>query len=373
MGLLRLSSLLCFATLTWGSFAHAAGRYGLAPLDALEDIQQWAEADASRVWVAGESSVFYSDKSSARQKLPFGEGRWTPIKGETYFFYGAHELPIGAREILRGGRTRLIESPITLGSHVDHHGGVRPMRANVELSVKKPKNRELTLPSMGQWIDGVKWRADVEQLSSWNRYSYGTGINESRLWLEEQFAQLPGMVLTQFPFSMPRGEGLNVIATLPGTSRPDEVYIVGAHYDSTSEKPTVSAPGAEDNGSGTAGLLALARVFAANPPAATIIFVGFSGEEQGLYGSKAWTRDWLKNSAQDSIKAVLIMDMIGYSGDSEQDVLLETSSLTKPLLATINKVNADPELAIYESFDYWGSDHEPFLDNGIPASAALRR
>jgi hypothetical protein len=106
----------------------------------------------------------------------------------------------------------------------------------------------------------------------------------------------------------------NVVATLRGTdpSSADRVYVVGAHYDSRVTdvlNATSDAPGANDDASGTSAVLELARVFAPRPTEATIVFVAFAGEEQGLLGS-----DHLAQRAQDegwNIQGVLNMDIIG--------------------------------------------------------------
>lgn len=363
--------LLIFSAMIWASSAMAQGRYGLAPVEQANAVQVWVSQDSDRYWIKGEKQIFYYDPGQSLGHLPFGTGHWKPLPGELYYYYGAHDLPKGSEELLHGGRIRLIQSPeaLPIDFASDNHGGVRPLMKNHSLSDQqtKPFKFRQTI-SLSDSLDGESWFRDLEALSGWNRYTYGTEIEMARLYLASEFEKLPGFVLENFNFEMPRGPATNLIARIEGKSRPDEVYIVGAHYDSTSESPSTSAPGAEDNASGTAGLLALARLFAQYPPEATIIFVAFSGEEQGLYGSKAWLKNyWMKNNLQDQIKAALIMDMIGYSGDDELDLLLETSRLTKPLLADIQSVNTDPELVVSESFNYWGSDHEPFLDNDVPA------
>lgn len=366
--MIRLILLSCLFLAT---NAMARGRYGLAPISRFQAVQAWVSQDPGRYWVKGEDQVFYFDPGHRPGPLPFGTGYWRPLEGDLYYYYGAFALPERTEELLRGGRIRLIRSPhrLPIDFASDNHGGVRPLRKNHSLSERQPKPFKFRQTvSLSASLDTESWFKDIETLSAWNRYSYGTGIDNARLWLREQFEALGVYTLEDYGFDMPRGTGSNVIARIEGKSRPDEVYIVGAHYDSISERPTSTAPGAEDNASGAAGVLALARLFAEYPPEATIVFVAFSGEEQGLYGSKAWLKNfWLKNETEGQIKAALIMDMIGYSGDDELDLLLETSTLTKPLLADIQSVNVDPELVVSESFDYWGSDHEPFLDNDIPA------
>jgi len=83
------------------------------------------------------------------------------------------------------------------------------------------------------------------------------------------------------PFTYSGSTYYNVVGTIPGCLHPEQYYIVGAHYDS------VNNPGADDNGSGTAGVLELARVFSQYAFESSVLFIAFDREEQGLVGSNA--------------------------------------------------------------------------------------
>ncbi|KAH8886079.1 peptidase M28 [Thozetella sp. PMI_491] len=81
----------------------------------------------------------------------------------------------------------------------------------------------------------------------------------------------------------------NVVARINGTTDPNRVYVVTAHYDSRRLDPndyTEDAPGADDNASGVAVVLEMARICAGFKPAATMIFAAVAAEEQGLFGSR---------------------------------------------------------------------------------------
>ena len=71
------------------------------------------------------------------------------------------------------------------------------------------------------------------------------------------------------PFQYNSSTYYNVVATRPGTTRPEDIYILGAHFDS------VNNPGADDNGSGTAGILGAARVLSQYEFEATVVFIAF--------------------------------------------------------------------------------------------------
>jgi hypothetical protein len=128
-------------------------------------------------------------------------------------------------------------------------------------------------------------------------------------WIRGCFleAGFTDVALDSFSFG---GVAVNVVATAHGTA--DSEIVVGAHYDSWSDMPLEYAPGADDNASGTAAVLELARVVSAvsYKPASTIRFIAFSGEEQGLVGSYAYAQK--AKDANRHIGAMLSLDMIGY-------------------------------------------------------------
>ena len=106
----------------------------------------------------------------------------------------------------------------------------------------------------------------------------------------------------------------NVVATLRGTdpASADRVYVVGAHYDSRVTDvldATSDAPGANDDGSGTSAVIELARVLARTKSEATIVFVAFAGEEQGLYGSTHFAELAKQNGW--NVQGMLNMDIVG--------------------------------------------------------------
>ena len=152
------------------------------------------------------------------------------------------------------------------------------------------------------------------------------GIGAARDWIRDQFeeiaatsggrmtVELDSYIQEPAPRIPVPTRITNVVATLRGTdpASADRVYVVGAHYDSRVTdvlNGTSDAPGANDDGSGTSAVIELARVLANAPSEATIVFVAYAGEEQGLYGS-----NHLAQVAQDNkwnIQGVLNMDIIG--------------------------------------------------------------
>ena len=152
------------------------------------------------------------------------------------------------------------------------------------------------------------------------------GIGAARDWIRDQFAQIATssggrMTVELQSFVQPVSPRVpvptpitNVVATLRGTdpASADRVYVVSAHYDSRVTdvmNATSDAPGANDDGSGTSAVIELARVFARHPTEATIVFVAFAGEEQGLYGSNHFAQQ--ASASGQNIQGVLNMDIIG--------------------------------------------------------------
>ena len=111
---------------------------------------------------------------------------------------------------------------------------------------------------------------------------------------------------------------VNVVATIPGTTNPEIEIIIGAHYDSQNSTVTI-APGADDNASGTAATIEMARVLvkAGYRPNVTIRFIAFAAEEAGLIGSDHYAAEVA--AAQRNVALMQNYDMIGYRLSSQTD------------------------------------------------------
>ena len=164
----------------------------------------------------------------------------------------------------------------------------------------------------------------------------------------------------------------NVVAILPGTSPAlrGEVVVIGAHYDHLglggfgAMDPDSTGRvhnGADDNASGTAALLEVARQLAGRhpPPARTIVFVAFSGEELGTLGSSYFAQHPVPQPV-DSIYAMLNMDMVGRLRGAR--LLALGAATAKEFPALLDSLNAPPRFDLRASGDGWGpSDHAVFF------------
>lgn len=213
------------------------------------------------------------------------------------------------------------------------------------------------------------------------RYTLATSQHElARDYLIESLKAMPLITKVEArPFNLYSDEqGWNVIAERKGSRFPDEIVIIGAHFDSTSEKPLHRAPGAVDNGSGAAALLTLAHAFFYGledqdwMPERTVQFVFFAGEEQGLIGSQHFVRH-LNTDGSIKVVAAIIMDMIGYSR-RYVGLTVEGTVDFKPLMRLLmdHAVRLTPMFKVQGKTKSFGSDHVSFQRAGIPAVLAIQ-
>jgi aminopeptidase YwaD len=203
-----------------------------------------------------------------------------------------------------------------------------------------------------------------------------------------------GYSVTRDPVRHDGATADNIIADRPGEDGEGAgVVLVGAHYDAVP-----GSPGADDNGSGVAGMLAVARAVARVKTRAAVRFIGFSFEESGLVGSAHYARK-LSTAEINRLAAVLVLEMIGYrsTGPRSQDFpegigmfaeeplpergdfigVLGLSTAPAPLVALKEARPYTPELpAAFLSIpaaaavlmpDLLRSDHSPFWLFGAPA------
>ncbi len=152
----------------------------------------------------------------------------------------------------------------------------------------------------------------------------GVGISSARDFLITQFhairSPVPLTVWTQPVVVTLAGvttTSYNIVAIAQGTDPNASVIVVGAHYDSVNaddfNSADLPAPGANDNGSGVAALLEIARLLTmSGPPRATLIFVLFTAEETGRQGSMAFVQNYLRAQKPAIVpRAMINLDTIG--------------------------------------------------------------
>jgi len=202
------------------------------------------------------------------------------------------------------------------------------------------------------------------------RQSQSTGAVTASNLLASTYTQF-GWNVTRHSFRA--GYSDNIIAQITGTVDPTKIVIVGAYYDdraTNAASTTDRAPGANDDGSGTAGLIELARILGTSGLTFpyTLRLISFSGEEQGLYGSTAYANEI--KAAGANVIAMLQADMIAYRGNNPLFPLNLGSRYTTPALTDDMEVIARqyvPELSVGRSTNCC-SDQQQFFNVGYPAA-----
>ena len=299
--------------------------------------------------------------------------------------------------------------------------------ANLSIVSAQPRKRSAagrnrTIANIVREIDARNIEASIRKL-----VSFGTrntlseqndpkrGIGAARDWLYAEFlkaaeASQGRMTVEKQSFEQPKAQRIpqptiitNVVATLKGTQpqSTDRIYVVSGHYDSMCGSPTdgkCDAPGANDDASGTAAVLEMARAMAKHEFDATIVFMAVAGEEQSLLGStyfaeQAKQKNW-------NIDAMFTNDIVGNTlgGNGVRDrgtvrvfsegvptnettaeattrrsVGGENDSASRQLARFIKEIGEAnvPQMKvmlIYRRDRYGrGGDHIPFLERGYPA------
>ncbi|GGH05098.1 M28 family peptidase [Sphingobacterium alkalisoli] len=179
----------------------------------------------------------------------------------------------------------------------------------------------------------------------------------------------------------------NVLGLLEGTDLKEEIIVISGHYDHDGILPDGTIfPGADDNGSGTVGVLELARAFSqakkeGKGPRRSILFIGLAAEEKGLLGSKYYTENPIFPLA--NTVACLNLDMIGriddkhLGGNHNYIHAIGTDKLSSELKQITEAANrAHTQMEIDFTYDdpkdpmrlYYRSDHYNFALNGIPSA-----
>lgn len=170
---------------------------------------------------------------------------------------------------------------------------------------------------------------------------------------------------------------VNVVGVKPGAVHPEDVYLVGAHYDS------VHNPGADDNASGTAAVMEIARVLSTHTFESTVVFVAFDGEEDGLFGSMHYAEHHYSDHNAPGFNSELLgfvnLDMIAYNqpGEDHDVVSLYDSDdvgNVKPGLVNafadyggglIGRDDGVMGMSDHEYFEIYGFDAALVIESGV--------
>jgi Zn-dependent M28 family amino/carboxypeptidase len=213
-------------------------------------------------------------------------------------------------------------------------------------------------------------------------------LNAAADYIEQSFLQT-GLSVKRQAYNIKNTVYYNIEAEKKGIHQPDTIIIVGAHYDSVH-----GSPGANDNGSGVAGILSLARMFSSKNPSRTIRLVAFANEEPPFFltqqmGSYVYARECKEQN--ENIVAMLSLETIGYYSDKEKSQRhlpllgffypskgnfigfvsnLSSRTLLRNVVASFRRNKQFPsEGGAFPGFFYaiYWSDHWSFWKMGYPA------
>jgi hypothetical protein len=286
----------------------------------------------------------------------------------------------GVPVILNKGRYLAIEldpeRARRLGAENPACYNIRPIEAiQVAFDIRVPIAKRAAAP---EWIKALVSRvsrarleANLQHLVSYpTRHSTSSHYVDAAAWAADQLRFLGYRTRTEQIRVGAAGRSLNIVAEKSGVaSGPRQVFLVVAHLDSINwaEGSSASAPGADDNGSGSAGLLEIATVLANHPALHDLRFILFGGEEQGLFGSRQYVERLLTGERQ-RIRAAINMDMIASLNTSTPTVLLEGATVSEHTIeGLVEAAGAFTQLGIQTSLNAANSDHVPFIEAGIPA------
>ena len=226
-----------------------------------------------------------------------------------------------------------------------------------------PKIQELILK-----INKTDMTSTVQTLENFrSRQVRETGNARATNWLAGEFAKIGSLTVATPTFNYNSGPLSNVVATQKGTKDPNTVIVVCGHFDSTTSYGSKDAPGADDNGTGAAGVLHVASVAGRLPLPFTVMYCCMNAEEVGLVGSKAIAKKMAATEGL-KIKAVLNMDMIADRDDNQVAVIGNSKSnwlidVFKDVAKFYTGIESKP---LYDS-DIWYSDHSSFWNIGASA------
>jgi len=178
----------------------------------------------------------------------------------------------------------------------------------------EPSRQSVVNPLLNQ-LSSENFRTNLVHFSSYqNRYYTGSYGTQSATWIYNTVMSISNnrsdITVERFTHTWAQP---SIIARIAGTSASDEIVIIGAHQDSTAPgMPTGNAPGADDDGTGSMGILEIFRVLSTQGfrPQLTLEFHWYAAEEVGLLGSQAVAQSYQRNGV--SVRAMMQLDMIGY-------------------------------------------------------------
>lgn len=236
----------------------------------------------------------------------------------------------------------------TSGDDVRHYLVTRSPKKMANATIKEFTGR----------LDVAAIKSDVESLSNYKTRLAGTADNQKATAQIKDILTGLGYKVSQPCYTT---GACSVVADKVGDGSSDKVIMIMAHLDSVGK----TFAGADDNASGLAVMLEVARVLKDYPNKKTIRFFATNGEEGGLYGAQHYAGVLKASGEIKKMDLAINMDMVGYN--SNGIVELETDSQYEELANWFASLaSAYTTLKSKITIGAWGSDHVPFIKGGVP-------
>ena len=333
-----------------------------------------------------------------------------PAPGDAYYLTEHLELPLRAEAVLlhaEGSEWALLRLPLEgFAAALESHDFLWPLPESYSLRgwlETVPRHKPTTLAAAGT-VAELMARVEVENLERHvrvlalidpdrestgdnlrTRYALRSETLEAAAYIRDRMAEYLGTAGVRIEeFSIPeldhQGVSMrNVVGTLPGSDPEAGHYVVCAHYDAIASRTpgpwdwrSDPAPGADDNASGVALLLESARVLAGRSFPWSVRFIAFSGEEIGLWGSRAHAVQ--AAAREDRLIGVLNFDMIGYNHLRRRLELVTNPAsrwMVQWLVEANERYGIGLKLDVLEDSAARLSDHAPFWARGYDAILAI--
>lgn len=290
-------------------------------------------------------------------------------RGEFYQVISSHphdveELRPYVDTVYKNGRLWVVQlkddAPLEAKEHLRLLSGGEKSYMHQPLFSSVSKNKMTTkIQRLVNQIDKELIRKDVVELSSFeSRYTGSQGNKDAVQLVANRMSEM-GYEVEEICY---RKDACSIVADKKGSHDPSKVIMVMGHIDSVGK----TFAGADDNASGTAVALEMARVLKDYSNNKTIRFFITNGEELGLLGASHYARKLSDENKLNELSLVINMDMVGYNSNGvvELETEPEYESVAK---AFANLAAQYTSLKTKITLGAWGSDHVPFLKRGVPS------
>lgn len=290
-------------------------------------------------------------------------------RGDFYQVISSHphdveELNPYIETAYQNGRLWVVQVKDDTPSHVMEH--LRPLSGGeksylhsplINASLKFKKNS--LIKNTVNKVNKEFIRNDVVELSAFeSRYTGSQGNKDAVQLVANRFSEM-GYEVEEICY---RNDACSIVADKKGSHDSEKVIMVMAHIDSVGK----AFAGADDNASGTAVALEMARVLKNHNNRKTIRFFITNGEELGLLGANHYAKKLSQEGRIRELELVINMDMVGYNSNGV--VELETEPEYEAMARWFSELAGNyTKLKTKITLGAWGSDHVPFLKNGVPS------